>query len=95
MGNRADALQTARVTWNDAPADAMLFADLSNWARFIEPPNLDRGLFLADQMPGKNQRLAFRPTQLQIAEDENDALAFHKRVMLHEISCNFSRTQVF
>ena len=95
MGESADALQTVRVTGHDAPANAMLFADLRNWARFIESPNLDRGLFLLGQMPGKYQRLAFRPTQLQIPEDKNDALAFHKRVMLHEISCNFSRTQVF
>jgi hypothetical protein len=56
-------------------------------------------------MPRKRQRLAFRPAELEISEDKNDPLAFHRSVILdrihlicqdgQKISCNFSRTRVF
>ena len=54
----------------------MLFANVGDWARLVESPNLDRSLLVVDEMSRKYQSLAFCSTKLEISQHKNDATTF-------------------
>ena len=70
-----NALKTLRIHRLDAPANPVFFANIRDWPRLVESPHLDRSLL--GQVPREYQRLALRPTKLEVPEDKNDATTVH------------------
>jgi hypothetical protein len=62
---------------NDAPPKTMLFADVSNWTRAVESPNLDVSQLVFAQVSCEYERLTFRAAEFKIPEHENNSTAFH------------------
>jgi hypothetical protein len=68
LGLAQESRDVPQLARNDAPLDAMLFANVSNWTSVIKSPNLDVSLLAFAQVSREYERLTFGPTEFKIAK---------------------------